>query len=184
MLDFNFVLKLSERDTDINFHLGLLYTIPFVMGAETIVELGSGQSTYVLAAVASMLKADFYSIDLYENSHLRSFPEGEGLLEQESCYHKIIGDDMEIIKTWENPIDFLFLDTSHTYEHTKEELNSWTTYIKAGGVLAMHDTNHTDPISKGCRIALEEFLEENKNYKAIHFPNRFGFSILKKKEGH
>jgi predicted O-methyltransferase YrrM len=36
-------------------------------------------------------------------------------------------------------IDFLFLDTEHSYEHVKEEILAWYPKIKTGGIIAGHD---------------------------------------------
>jgi len=181
MIDFQYVLDLEKRDTDINEHLRTLYTIPFAMGAKTIVEIGAGQSTFTLTAVANALESDFYSIDLYESAttqHAPVFKEGEGVLEKEPRCHRIIGDSLEVAKTWDKEIDFFFLDSGHTYELTRDELQAWTPFVRKGGVICLHDMIHTDPILVGCRKAFDEWIDKNK-FPYIIYPNRNGFSIVK-----
>ena len=107
MIDRNYVINLANRNTDINEYLMSIYNIPVQINAQTIVELGAGQSTYALTAVANKTGGEFYSIDLGEDSHLRLFPEGKGVLEQEPRYHFINKKALEAVKTWSFPIDFL-----------------------------------------------------------------------------
>lgn len=177
-LNDNFVLELSKRDTDISQHILFLYVLPFSIKAKTIVEIGCGQSTFVLTAIAKKINAEFYSIDLNELGVERGFPNMKPILDKESCYHSLQGDSRDIGKTWNKPIDFLFIDSSHEYEQTVQELDLWIPFVKKNGVICMHDTN---PRWEGVNRALKEFLEKhNQEYKAIHFLNQNGFSILLK----
>lgn len=38
-------------------------------------------------------------------------------------------------------VDVLFIDTSHLYEHTREELRFWLPHLSAKGKLILHDAN-------------------------------------------
>ncbi len=38
-------------------------------------------------------------------------------------------------------IDLLFIDTSHLYQHTLEELRLWMPYLAAKSKMILHDTN-------------------------------------------
>jgi predicted O-methyltransferase YrrM len=44
------------------------------------------------------------------------------------------------VKTWKNPLDFLFIDGDHRYEGVLRDFNEWTPLLKVGGILAMHDS--------------------------------------------
>lgn len=180
MIDFNFVLQLAGRNTDINEYLLSLYNIPVQMNAKMIVELGAGQSTYALTASANETKGQFYSIDVTEGAIARGYSLENNPLKDEERYHFILGDDMEVVKTWDKEIDFLFLDTSHLLEHTRAELKAWLPLVREGGVIMMHDTAHKTGDGMGCRQALNEFLEENDNYFPLHLLDTkyIGMSIL------
>jgi len=38
------------------------------------------------------------------------------------------------------PIDFLFIDSDHPYEGVQADWNLWTPLMKAGGIVALHDS--------------------------------------------
>ena len=170
MLDFNYVLQLAGRDTDINEYLLSLYNIPVQRNDQVVVELGAGQSTYALTAAVNKTGGHLYSNDISSGAVLRGFPEGKGVLDDEPNITRIILDDLDLVKKWDKEIDFLFIDTTHTLENTRLELASWPKFVKSGGVIAMHDTMHKDHVQKGCRQALDEFMdsEVGKNYRVIH----------------
>jgi len=175
------VEKLSKRETDINSHLWALFNLVVDLKAKMVVELGAGQSTYVLLAAAKETGGEFYSVDLDPSAHQRGFPEGKGILQREPCYHFIGGNDMEIVKTWNQEIDLLFIDTSHQLQHTYDELKEWGKWVRVGGKIAMHDTYHTRGHAVDCRVGLENFLKDNPGlYSAIHNQDQGGFSVLTK----
>lgn len=181
MLDRNFVINLSYRDTDMNYYILHLYNIPVQINAKTIVELGQGQSTYALCAAANKTQGEFYSFDMGPNGHLRLYPEGEGILEQEPRYHFEMIKSQEAGRKWNKPIDFLLHDTSHRYEETKEELELWPKWIRKRGVYVMHDTGHEAGDGMGCRKALDEwYLKNMDNWTIVHLqdPKIVGMSIL------
>lgn len=165
MLDYNYINNLANRDTDINEHLLGMYGIVVGMNAKVVVELGAGQSTFALTAAVNETKGHLWSVDLSGNSYLRLFPEGEGMFKNEERITFIVGDDMEIIKGWDRVIDFLLIDTSHTYEHTIRELKTWPDKVRKGGVIAMHDSGYTEDC--GVRRAIDEFIKEKK-WQVLH----------------
>ena len=183
MIDYTFVLNMSFRDTDINEYLLTLYNQVVQQKARLVVELGAGQSTYAFTAGVNATEGQFYSIDIGKGATTRFFQQGEGLLDKEPRFHFIEGDDMEVVKTWKDEIDILFIDTSHTLEQTRKELKAWPKFVKKGGQIIMHDTATEDVISRGCRIALDEFLEEHKGeYSGVHLldTKHIGLSIINK----
>ena|SRR3990167_66177 len=187
-LDRNFILNLAHRDTDINEYLLTLYNLIVQGNYKTVVEIGAGQSTYALTAAVNETKGEFYSIDLTQEARLRSFPEGEGILDNEIRYHFIQGNDLQIVKKWTKEIDFLFIDSDHSYDHVRLQLEDWLPWVRKGGMIALHDTAQTDEIIKGCRQALNEFLKlsslkySQPYYRAVHLLDTklLGMSILVK----
>jgi predicted O-methyltransferase YrrM len=58
-----------------------------------------------------------------------------------------IGDDCNPAVAVDLPaeVDVLFIDTSHHYEHTLNELRLYVPRVKSGGVVLMHDTELEQP---------------------------------------
>jgi|SRR3990167_284340 len=179
MLDLDFVWKLALRDTDIKEHLMTIYSLAVVSKAKTILEIGSGQSTFALTAAANENKGQFYSIDLTPaSSSLRLFPEGGGVLDKEERYHPIESDSLDVI--WHLPIDFFFLDSGHTYDLTLAELKKYTPFVKKGGWIVCHDTGEfNNEAFADCRRAMLDFLTEvGWDFRTMNCQS--GFSIIKK----
>lgn len=57
------------------------------------------------------------------------------------------------------PYDLLFIDTSHTYEHTLTELSIYMPRLERGGVALFHDT---EVVSEVCHVAraLDEYCRD------------------------
>ena len=53
----------------------------------------------------------------------------------------IKGDSIDLAKIVgpQCPIDLLFIDTIHTYEHTMNEFNAWRPYMAPGGIICFDD---------------------------------------------
>ena len=132
------------EDSDIAEHLHLLYLLAITKNPRSILELGTrgGESTRALKAAAISLGIQGFSIDL------DSAPPG---LDDENWQH-FVGNDLELGvefaerhllpdgSSFEN-IDFLFIDTSHEYHHTLEELRVYWPLVSRSGVVVFHDTN-------------------------------------------
>ncbi len=128
--------------TDISDHLLALFGAAMSVSPRLIVELGvrTGESTGVLAKVARLCSSRLVSVDIDDCSGVCDLP---GWL-----FAK--GDDIEFAKTFPSwarerglpdRIDFLFIDTSHIYEHTVSEIRHWFPYLSPGAKVAFHDTN-------------------------------------------
>jgi len=79
-----------------------------------------------------------------------------------------IGDDREVLKTFpDGYFDWVYLDSSHQYEHTVEELIILKDKIKRNGVIAGDDWR-PDPKHRHHGV-----------YKAVNeFNNQYGYSII------
>jgi predicted O-methyltransferase YrrM len=51
-------------------------------------------------------------------------------------------DTVELSKTWEIPIDFLFIDADHLYEGVHADWENWNGFVKKGGYVSFHDYNN------------------------------------------
>ena len=79
-----------------------------------------------------------------------------------------IGDDREVLQTFPDCyFDWVYLDSSHQYKHTVEELRILKDKVKAKGVIAGDDWR-PDPLHRHHGV-----------YKAVtEFINQYGYSIL------
>jgi predicted O-methyltransferase YrrM len=171
MLIKNDVVKLSAEISDIQHQLIRLYD----MVAQTtntekvVVELGVryGTSTKALIAAVNDTGGKVFSIDPVQ---LVSFSD-------EKKFTFILGDDIEVVKTWSTPIDFLFIDTTHTYEQTLNELNLWGGWVIPHGLITLHDTNQI-----GVMRAIKEYLSQNISFSFENFPESNGLGVIRKNE--
>ena len=181
MLDRSSVEELSKKKTDIHEHLITLYDLVLELDAQVVVELGAGQSTYALCAGVNVTKGHLWSIDIYHTSLVQGGPPEGSDLSKEPNFTFLHTDDIRAAIGWDRKIDLLFIDTSHQYEHTKKELETWGIFVKIGGKIAMHDTVLASLPNRDCRIALDDFLKEREGqYEAVHYDNCNGLSILTK----
>ena len=58
---------------------------------------------------------------------------------------------------FKHPVDFVFIDASHTYEHVKADIEAWRSKIRRGGMLAGHD--YGEPC--GVKQAVDELIGDN-----------------------
>ena len=179
MIGIDYIWMLTLRETDIKEHLITLYGLAVASEAKTILEIGSGQSTFALTAAANKNEGQFYAIDLTpKSSSVRLFPEGEGILDKEPRYHPIAGDSLEV--QWDKPVDFFFLDSGHSYELTLAELKKYTPFVKSGGWIICHDTGeYNNEAFADCRRAMIEFLNE-VGWKFRTMNCQSGLTIIRK----
>lgn len=72
---------------------------------------------------------------------------------------------IEVAKRWNAPLDWIFLDSIHTYEFVKEDLQEWSKHIKPGGVIMCHDFTEISAgaiaMKFGVVKAVNEFCKEH-----------------------
>lgn len=86
-------------------------------------------------------------------------------------------NDLEWLVNYEEYFDWLYIDTLHTYEHTKQELILSHHAIKKGGFICGHDYTHVCACGPkenwhryGVIEAVNEFCEKF-NYKLLYLTN-------------
>jgi predicted O-methyltransferase YrrM len=202
----------ASENSDIQDHLHTLALLLNLFHPKVILELGTrgGESTRVFHEYCQRNSILGRSVDL-------SAP--PSWLSESTNWVHFQGDDIEIgrrlriQKAWPNgdalkPIDFLFIDTSHEYFHTLEELRSYIPLVRPGGLVVFHDTNLSAvphrrldgsigygwDNNRGVARAIEEYfritLRDEVFYSAInlelisdlfHFPWNNGLTVLKLK---
>ncbi len=196
----------SLKRTDINDHLLTIYRESIEVKPSLIVELGvrGGESTFVFERVAKKFNSTLISVDIEDCSHITKYEK----------WFFIQSDDIEFAKRFKDwciernikpEIDILFIDTSHLYRHTKEEIKYWFPYLSKKSKVIFHDTNIAFLFKRkdgslqngwdnkrGVIKAIEdfcekkfdekiEFEEECGDFKIKHYPYCSGLTILTKK---
>jgi len=132
----------ARKRTDISDHLVTLFVEALAVRPRLLVELGvrGGESTFVLERVARLSRAKLVSVDIEDCTKASRYPD----------WIFLKGDDVEIalgFEAWcrrrniEPNVDVLFIDTSHLFEHTCREIESWFPYLSERSKVFFHDTN-------------------------------------------
>lgn len=178
----NYLDYFSRDPTDICTLLIPMYNLAKDIGAKTIVELGVrwGNSTVALLVHCHYNDAHLYSIDIEDCHVARSIINALGLAQYWTFAQC---NDVDYIKKWkikdDNTIDLLFIDTDHTYDLTKKELEEYSPYIRKGGVILFHDS-----YMEGVKGGYTDFLAKYTNWTSlddsIYLP--LGAKAIKKME--
>jgi len=162
------------RCTDINEHLVTLHMLTKELNLKSVLELGvrQGESTLALLEAAKAIGGTVTSVDI-EDCVVAKRRVAEAGLER---YWKFLrGDDMSI--PWNEVVGHLFIDTSHTYEHTIAELRRFEPYVQSGGIMTLHDVASCP----GARQATNEFLCGRTDLSSYTFFNNNGLEVIFKK---
>lgn len=206
--------RLFGRDTppvsDISDHVATLFFEAAAARPKLIVELGTrgGESTRALLAAAVRCDARMLSVDI-DPCDPPNLPD-----DARAAWTFVQADDVafgrERFAGWcaeqglEPRIDVLFIDTSHLYEHTCEELAVWMPLVAANGTVLFHDTamghayRRNDASigfgwdnDRGVIRAIEEYLgrrydetryfvDEAGGWLIRHDPKSSGFTVLRR----
>jgi predicted O-methyltransferase YrrM len=139
---FEEVRQFSLERSDINEHLPTLFAEALRVRPNLIVELGvrGGVSTLVFERVARLCGATLVSVDLNDCSQVIDAPH----------WHFVQADDVAFSKRFPAwceqhgltpQIDVLFIDTSHYFDHTVQEIEHWFPLLAPNALVFFHDTN-------------------------------------------
>lgn len=147
------IRALAAAPSDINEHLETMYVEAVLSRPKLIVELGvrSGVSTAVFEKVADVYGSVIISADLNDCSRVSGHPR----------WHFVRDDDVHFAGIFreycsqhaiDSRIDLLFIDTSHYYDHTVEEMRVWFPLLSGSATVIFHDTNlrHLGKRKDGC----------------------------------
>jgi predicted O-methyltransferase YrrM len=203
--EFREVQRRSREPTDISDHLERLFIEALQIDPDTVVELGvrGGESTFVFERVARLTGADLVSVDIDETTYTSDY----------DGWQFVQSNDIEFANDFEQwcenndvapAIDVLFIDTSHRYEHTCEEIDEWFSHLSDDGVVLFHDTNMQQPYrredktiglgardDRGVIRAIEEYLDcsfdETESFVTVksgfvlrQYPLCSGLAVLRK----
>lgn len=167
-----------DTPSDIHLHLPRLVTLVEQLDARHVIELGSRSGVSTVAWLYALEKTGGHltSVDLAPAPQIGTWGHWE----------HIQSDDLDPFLVMRlEPADIVFIDTSHAYRQTVQELNTYRWLVKPGGVIVCHDTElarpedspPTDPLYP-VKTAITEFCAENR-IEWINFPDCWGLGILK-----
>lgn len=100
----------------------------------------------------------FESKNIFNDFRLNMFKNGL------KDYVKVFPNKSEVVvKNWDKPIRFLFIDGSHEYEDVRHDFIEWSKFVVPGGIIALHDTIKWD----GPKSVAENFISNNENYDCV-----------------
>jgi predicted O-methyltransferase YrrM len=204
----------AEANTDIRDHLGALFAETLAARPRLIVELGTrgAVSTRALLAAAEVCDAHLVSVDIEDCSAL-DMPE-----RFTRRWSFVRSDDIAFAgapfaafcaaRGLPAEAQAIFVDTSHTYEQTKAEIEHWLPRLAPEGVMMFHDTNMGDgwfrrldgrvargwDNARGVVRAIEElvgrrwdestfFVDAAGGFLIRHAPWSSGFTVLRRMAG-
>jgi len=162
---------MNENDTDISSHLDTIYLRTLEMNPKQIVELGvrGGESSKIFSCVNEDIGSSVVGVDIDQCDY--SFVKnGTFYKASDTVFHGFY-------KSLYGPnIDVLFIDTSHFYEHTVQEIKYWFPLLSQKALIIFHDTNLNNVYirknntvgagwdnQRGVIRAIEEYFNTNFN---------------------
>lgn len=163
--------KLVLEPTDISEHLTTLSMLTRGLGLKTVLELGTreGYSTMAFLEAAKAIGGTVTSMDIEPCPKAQERVAAAGL---QDYWTFIEGDDLTI--PWDRPIDHLFIDTSHLYEHTVKELNRFEPLVVEGGVITLHDVI----VAPGVRQAIDEYVADRPDLNPYRYFHNNGLEVI------
>ncbi|MGI0060963.1 MAG: class I SAM-dependent methyltransferase [Nitrosotalea sp.] len=154
-------------------HIPTLYLLCMMKKPMAILELGfrTGNTALPLLYAAQQYGGHVYSVDIEEWPEVGNFFDNKKSLEQYWTFIK--SDDLKL--DWNVPVDFIYVDTSHSYEHTMSELKKYEPLLKSGGVMAFHDI-FEEEISN----AIDDYFKDRKDIHFIRYFNNNGLGVILK----
>lgn len=171
-------LEHSKHGTDIHQHLVTLYNLVTGLKAKTVIELGvnTGESTIALLEAVYATAGKLISVDQQD------LPQTRPMLERYSLtgrweFH-MMNDIKFAAEVWPKGVqaDLIFVDTSHQYEQTKNEIAAFEPILRPGGIMVFHDTVSC---YDGVQKPINEFLKTHK-WSYENKTNCNGLGILRK----
>ena len=113
----------------------------------------------------------------------------EWLLPPRARLNPIVGNDMDpdVFAQTPDRVDLLFIDSSHAYDHTVQELAMYGAKVKPGGVIVLHDTENEHPEVTNPAIADQEPFPVRraaqeyaaaKGFKYVEHAGSYGLGVI------
>jgi len=163
-----------DKHGDISEHLQFIHDAVVEADAGAVVELGvrCGDSTAAILCALRETGGHLYSCDIQDWPETRQTMAAAGL---DSRWQFYVTNDMEWGRKWTEPIDVLFIDSSHERLHTEEELRMFGPHVREGGLILLHDTVS---FREGVQAAVDAFLATTPGWTYRNFPHNNGLGVL------
>lgn len=149
--------RVCGEPSDIYEHLPTFVRLVAETDAENVIELGTRTGVSTIAWLYGLAGTDghLWSVDIDTRPDIGTYDH----------WTFIQGDDLAAETIDQLPVqaDIVFIDTSHAYDQTLRELNTYRWFVKPGGKLVLHDTELPQPIDVGpqpsfpVKRAIQEF---------------------------
>jgi predicted O-methyltransferase YrrM len=154
-------------------HMPTLHLLCLLIKPKTILELGcrTGNTALPMLYAAHQYGGHVYSVDIETWPEIQNFKVDNRPLTDSWTF--IESDDLKL--EWDTPINFLYIDTSHTYEQTMKELEKYEPFLQSGGILALHDIWDSE-LSK----AISDYFKNRKDVQYVRYFNNCGLGVILK----
>lgn len=170
--------RLCVTPSDIYLHLPRFVDLVDLLDAKHVIELGTRTGVSTVAWLYALAQNDGHltSVDIDVKPAVDDYPH----------WTYVQGDDVDpdVVSALQ-PADIVFIDTSHHYHHTVDELNIYRWLVTPGGVLCGHDSElmwpEGAPYSDGpfpVKRAVQEFVKAN-GYDVEFIHECYGFWIVR-----
>jgi predicted O-methyltransferase YrrM len=168
--------RLCRTPSDIVDHLPRFVALVEELDATSVIELGTRTGVSTIAWLYALEgKGHLTSVDLDGKPPIGDYPH----------WTFIQGDDLSM-KVLERlkPADIVFIDTSHLYDHTIVELNTYLDLVKPGGRIVCHDTRLRRPEGSPprplfpVRTAILEFVAKH-DLEWDEYLDSWGLAVIK-----
>ena len=176
----------------------LLYGIVRSMKPSVCLEIGSarGRSTcYIAMALKENGRGTLYAVDPHTETEWNDHSSRDTyeILQQNletldlSAQVQVLREfSEEVARSWESPIDLLFIDGDHSYEGVKRDWELFVRHLSPFGVAIFHDTTwdlHPDPNQpRLTQMGVPRFVEELRKvgYPVLTIDKDCGISLVQR----
>jgi predicted O-methyltransferase YrrM len=166
----------DTEDDDISEHLPVLCMLVREFELKEIVELGTrtGNSSLTLLAAAKSVGGRVLSMDIQPCEVARERVASAGLAGYWTFRH---ADDLGVPDSEiPDPIDLLFIDTRHTYNQLSAELKIYTSHLRPGSWIAIHDYVSFPGMTRAVRDWVASAARSVRFYT---FANQNGLALIR-----
>jgi len=139
-----------------------LEELEYFPGNPVIVDFGTGHGKSAASLALACTQGHVYTFDpgfpYINQTCTEDEYEAETIkfIEDSGAKNFTFTRESSLEKEWDQEIDVLNIDSDHTYETTKKELDRWLPMVKSGGYVFLHDWEH--PRCPGVRQAFDELV--------------------------
>jgi len=154
---------------------GFLSFLVHIMQPRVILEIGTARGYTAICMAISLLREDskIWSVDVVRFRQQSAIEEAKRLG---------LSDKIEFIYRqsakvkWTKPIDLLFLDGNHSYQHVHKEFYKFSPHVTREGIIVLHDSGRTH--HSGVRKVIEDHIRGEWN--CIQFEQHPGLTLCQR----